>query len=178
MLYSVPDSIGQKRQPIDKSTHHPVVSHTTHSMGILGPTEPGRQQHHHSRVYVALGSNLGDRVGNLRKAVAALNEVCMCMRNVGPSSRVVRPDPRILTQTTQEGVGVIETTSGFYESKAQYVVDQPDFLNAVCRLRTPLDPPALLRELKRVERQLGRVPSIRCALCLQYRSKDGRFWLT
>lgn len=36
---------------------------------------PRRRQHTSSRVYVALGSNLGDRVGNLRRAVAALNEV-------------------------------------------------------------------------------------------------------
>lgn len=56
----------------------------------------------------------------------------------------------------------METTSGLYESKAQYVTDQPDFLNALCRVRTALDPPTLLRMLKRLERGLGRVPSRRC----------------
>ena len=73
----------------------------------------------------------------------------------------------MLCHNTQEGGGtVVETTSGLYESKAQYVTDQPDFLNALCRVRTALDPPALLAALKRLERQLGRVPSRRCVVLL------------
>lgn len=86
--------------------------------------------------------------------------VCVHPSITPPSSILTNDGP---TVHTQESVGAVETTSGLYESKAQYVENQPDFLNAVCRLRTRLDPPALLRELKRVERNLGRVPSIRYA---------------
>lgn len=120
------------------------------------------QHQHHSRVYVALGSNLGDRVGNLRRAVAALNEVrpppCL-----GAGS--IDSDRQPCIYLCIKGAGTVETTSGLYESKAQYVTEQPDFVNALCRLRTSLDPPALLRELKRLEVKLGRVPSRRCVSC-------------
>lgn len=50
-------------------------------------------------------------------------------------------------------------TSFLYESKAQYVTDQPDFCNAVCLLRTKLEPPSLLLRLQHIEKQLGRLPS-------------------
>lgn len=73
---------------------HPLIRPPTptHSMNALvGPGGARRHQHHTSRVYVALGSNLGDRVGNLRKAVAALNEVCVraCVRSPVDHSTVV-----------------------------------------------------------------------------------------
>ena len=38
-----------------------------------------------------------------------------------------------------------------------------DFANAVAIVRSPLDPPAMLRELKRVEREFGRRPGRRWA---------------
>lgn len=56
---------------------------------------------------------------------------------------------------------MLESTSGLYESKAQYVTDQPDFLNAVCRLRSKMEPEAMLQSLKKIEQELGRVPSKR-----------------
>ena len=118
-----------------------------------------RRRHKSSRVYVALGSNLGDRVGNLRKAVAALEEVracmlvCVCKWCMSCSRSHLDAHSSHSPPHTQEGLGTVETTSGFYESKAQYVTEQPDFLNALCRLRTPLEPPALLAELKRLKRE-------------------------
>ena len=83
-------------------------------------------------VYLALGSNLGDRRANLRAAVDRLGKLV-----------------------------VVEALSALYETEPAYVTDQPRFLNAALRGRTALDPPALLALLKRIERDLGRAPAAR-----------------
>jgi len=85
-----------------------------------------------SRVgYLGLGSNEGDRVGNLRAARDALG-----------------------------GHGVeVTACSSVYETAPQgQVLDQPDFLNACLRVHTALTPEELLDAAKAVERQLGRAP--------------------
>jgi 2-amino-4-hydroxy-6-hydroxymethyldihydropteridine diphosphokinase len=83
-------------------------------------------------VYLGLGSNLGDREENLRRAEAALA-------------------PAV----------VIQKRSSLHETEPQYVVDQPRFLNRVLRGVTELAPHALLAFLKQIESDLGRVPSKR-----------------
>ena len=83
-------------------------------------------------IYLSLGSNLGDRVGNLRAALTAL-----------------------------EGVAEIEKVSSLYETEPVGVVDQPAFLNLAVRGSTQLSPGELLEALKRIERDVGRVPSFR-----------------
>lgn len=55
-----------------------------------------------------------------------------------------------------QDVAEVERVSGFYETRAQYVSDQPDFLNAVCRVKTRLEPRPLLAALKDIEQRLGR----------------------
>lgn len=83
-------------------------------------------------VYLALGSNLGDRLAHLRSAVDALR--------------------------ADRGLRVIDV-SPIYESPAHRVTpaeDQPDFLNAVVKLSTTLDPHALLQRLHHIERMAGR----------------------
>ncbi|KAG5182407.1 Dihydropteroate synthase-like protein [Tribonema minus] len=80
--------------------------------------------------YIALGSNVGDRHGNLLRAYRELRS---------------------------RGIGNVVTTSGLYQTKPQYVADQPMFLNAALRLDTSLPPALLLRALKDVERDIGRV---------------------
>lgn len=60
-----------------------------------------------------------------------------------------------------EQIGRVEATSGLYQTQAQYVSDQPDFLNAVVRLRTGLEPHALLLQLKAIEKEIGRVATFR-----------------
>ncbi len=77
--------------------------------------------------YVALGSNLGDRVEHLRTAIAALR-----------------------------GLGSVEAISSFYETTPVGLVEQPDFLNAVAALRTGLSPQELMNALLRIEQQHGR----------------------
>ena len=79
-------------------------------------------------VYIALGSNLGDRAANLEAAISALP----------PAVDVSRRSP-------------------VYETDPEYVTDQPAFLNmAVCG-NTRLEPEHLLQRLKQIERDLGRV---------------------
>ncbi|MEZ4661944.1 MAG: 2-amino-4-hydroxy-6-hydroxymethyldihydropteridine diphosphokinase [Caldilineaceae bacterium] len=82
--------------------------------------------------YIALGSNLGDRAGNIHDALRALGEI-----------------------------GQVRDTSFLYETPPAYVVDQPEFLNAVCELETGLGPSELLAALKQIETKLGREKTVR-----------------
>jgi dihydropteroate synthase/2-amino-4-hydroxy-6-hydroxymethyldihydropteridine diphosphokinase len=84
------------------------------------------------RAYIALGSNLGARAGTIREAVR-----------------------RLASEFRLEG------TASLYEGPAAYVEDQPPFLNSVCAVRADCAPQALLAALKRIEGELGRVPSAR-----------------
>jgi 2-amino-4-hydroxy-6-hydroxymethyldihydropteridine diphosphokinase len=47
-------------------------------------------------------------------------------------------------------------TSFLYESPASYVTDQPNFVNAVCKISTNLEPLSLLAKLKEAEQSVGR----------------------
>ncbi len=80
--------------------------------------------------YLGLGSNVGDRRAALEAAVRAL-------------------EPR--------EVAVLASSSVFETQPVGELPDQPDFLNACLRVRTTLDPHALLDACKAVERELGRV---------------------
>lgn len=84
-------------------------------------------------VFLGLGGNLGDRAANLREARRRL---------------------------VQGGVE-IDRCSSLYETEPWGVADQPRFLNAVCRGHTEVDPEALLRLAKRIEAEMGRVPTVR-----------------
>ena len=79
--------------------------------------------------YVALGSNLGDKEANLRKALELLQE---------------------------RGVEVVKTSS-FICTEPYGVTDQPQFLNGVCEVRTSLEPFELLHTLLDIEQEMGRV---------------------
>ena len=67
--------------------------------------------------YLGLGANLGDRESNLSQAL------------------------RLLAESTE--VWVIKASS-LYETAPWGVVDQPDFLNCVAKVRTTLPPAPLL----------------------------------
>jgi 2-amino-4-hydroxy-6-hydroxymethyldihydropteridine diphosphokinase len=82
---------------------------------------------HETLVYLALGSNLGDRRANLVAAVAQLREQV-----------------------------AVEAISSLYETEPAYVLDQPRFLNAALCGRTTLAPIELLAFVKGIERALGR----------------------
>ncbi len=83
-------------------------------------------------IYLALGTNLGDREQNLRQALARLD----AQVKINARSRV-------------------------YETEPWGVTEQPRFLNMVVVGETELDAPALLQFLKTIERELGRTAGIR-----------------
>jgi 2-amino-4-hydroxy-6-hydroxymethyldihydropteridine diphosphokinase len=83
-------------------------------------------------IYLALGTNLGDRGANLRDAVERLRDAV-----------------------------AVECMSSVYETEPAYLLDQPRFLNMALRGHTALDPHALLIFLKRIERDMGRVAGAR-----------------
>jgi len=78
------------------------------------------------KAYIALGSNLGNREGNLRMALRGM-------------TRMAR----------------VEAVSSLYETEASGP-EQPPFYNAVCRIDTGLEPRSLLRFLKGLEEEIGR----------------------
>src|SRR5262249_19755400 len=83
-------------------------------------------------VYLGLGSNLGDRDANLRRALAEL-----------------RPTIRV------------ERVSSLYDTAPLLVTEQPRFHNLVCAGRTVLEPLKLLEAVKRIELLVGRRPGPR-----------------
>jgi len=81
-------------------------------------------------VYLALGSNMGNRLANLRAAI----------NNLTPQMSV-------------------KIKSSVYETPPWGFTAQPEFLNQVIMAETYLQPQALLSHLKRLETALGRTPS-------------------
>jgi 2-amino-4-hydroxy-6-hydroxymethyldihydropteridine diphosphokinase len=80
-------------------------------------------------VYIGLGSNLGNPVFQVSRALDALDTL--------PQTRVVR-------------------RSSLYRSAPVGYLDQPDFINAVVQLETELTPRALLDALLALEHENGR----------------------
>jgi len=56
-------------------------------------------------------------------------------------------------------LGAVEKISPIFETQPEGFKDQPNFLNGALLLKTPLPPEKLLRELKKIERELGRTPT-------------------
>jgi 2-amino-4-hydroxy-6-hydroxymethyldihydropteridine diphosphokinase len=85
-----------------------------------------------TRAHIGLGANLGDPVATLRAARREL-----------------------------DAHGNVVAVSSLYRTPAWGVTEQPAFVNAALALDTELAPHALLVALKALERELGRVASIR-----------------
>jgi len=83
-------------------------------------------------VFIALGTNIGDRLANLQAALMAL-------------------PPAI----------ELKSSSAIYETEPWGYANQPAFLNMVVRGETDLSPSDLLRYLKSQELSLGRTPGFR-----------------
>lgn len=81
-------------------------------------------------VYLALGTNLGDRLANLKQAISSLT-------------------PQL----------EVKAKSQVYETPPWGFEDQPKFLNQAVKATTYLDPEPLLKHLKRLEVALGRKES-------------------
>jgi 2-amino-4-hydroxy-6-hydroxymethyldihydropteridine diphosphokinase len=79
-------------------------------------------------IYIALGSNLGDKAKNMKEALGYLakKDITVCK------------------------------VSDFMETRPYGVTDQPDFLNAVAEVRTEKSPEELLQVLLQIEQEMGR----------------------
>lgn len=83
-----------------------------------------------THAYIALGSNLGDRVANIERACQELD---------------------------RDGLTVTRT-SALYETEPMYYADQDRFVNGVCEIRplASISPLQLLRQLQSIEQRMGR----------------------
>lgn len=86
--------------------------------------------------YLGLGSNLGNRKKNIKKALGYLAK-----------TRGIK----------------IEKTSRLYETEPIGGPPQGKFLNAAVRIKTSLSPQLLLKSIKKIENDLGRKESVRWA---------------
>ncbi|GAB4542248.1 MAG: 2-amino-4-hydroxy-6-hydroxymethyldihydropteridine diphosphokinase [Anaerolineales bacterium] len=82
-------------------------------------------------VYLALGSNMGDRAAHLKAAAG----------NLAPQM-------------------LLKAKSPMYETPPWGYTDQDPFLNQVVKVETYLEALPLLKHIKRLEKALGRTPSI------------------
>ena len=80
-----------------------------------------------SKVFIALGSNIGNLEDNLNTALEKLAKFAE-----------------------------IKKVSSFYTTKPQGFLDQADFLNGVCLVETEFSPQDLLKKLKEIEKEMGR----------------------
>lgn len=85
-----------------------------------------------AEVYIALGTNLGNRIANLHHAVEIISSKIILMK-----------------------------LSAIYETAPWGILDQPAFLNQTLYGRTHLSPQALLDFLKQSEIDLGRRPTVK-----------------
>uniref|UniRef100_A0A6B2L2Z0 Pterin-binding domain-containing protein n=1 Tax=Arcella intermedia TaxID=1963864 RepID=A0A6B2L2Z0_9EUKA len=76
---------------------------------------------------VALGSNLGVRSAHIETALSKMKQFATILK-----------------------------ISFLYETEPKYFLDQPRFLNCVCKIKTSLSSAQLLNELKRIETEIGR----------------------
>lgn len=78
--------------------------------------------------YIALGSNLGDRVAMIEQACREMD-----IRGIK-----------------------VKRTSSLWETEPMYVLDQDRFVNGACEVETELDPLPLLDALQDIEKSMGR----------------------
>jgi len=79
-------------------------------------------------VFIGLGSNLGDRGENLNHAI----------------------------NNIEERIGKVIATSAFYVTEPVGFESENQFLNAVCEVKTKLNPVEVLHTTQEIERQMGR----------------------
>ena len=90
-------------------------------------------RNHATKAYVSLGSNLGDRAGNLLLAVRGMMEAALCVTRL----------------------------SSIYETEPVSEIEQPPFLNMVAEVGNPLPTPEqVMARLLRIEYVLGRTREV------------------
>jgi 2-amino-4-hydroxy-6-hydroxymethyldihydropteridine diphosphokinase len=136
-------SVGRRFTQSSSTTTDSITSttrlKTTTSEAILSNDNQANIQYPH-RVYLAVGSNLGNRFQNIQTALQLLCQQPRKAENDNKSSNVVR----------------LMRTSFLYETAPMYVTNQPAFLNGAVEIQTSLSPIELLDRIKQVEQELGR----------------------
>ena len=82
-----------------------------------------------SFVYLSIGSNIGDRIGYIKKALVALSKL--------PKTKITK-------------------ISSLYETEPYGRKEQPWFVNIVVEMFTELSPVELFKKCKSIEAKLGR----------------------
>ncbi len=80
------------------------------------------------KVYFSLGSNLGDKEGNIREAIKKMEKL----------------------------IGAVEHQSAFYVTQPWGFLSEHSFVNAAACCLTPLKPREVLQLTQQIERELGR----------------------
>ena len=96
------------------------------------PAMPVHMDNRVHQVYLALGSNMGDRTANIAKALNLLQ-----------------------TSSDSSGSVCVKSTSRIYLSKPMYYIEQGDFLNACCHIETDMQPEALLQFTQKIQQELS-----------------------
>ena len=81
------------------------------------------------KVYLSLGTNLGNRKRNIREAIEKIGEL----------------------------IGVVERRSALYETKPWGFSSPNDFINACVLVETVLAPRQLLEATQQIEQEMGRI---------------------
>ena len=81
--------------------------------------------------------------------------------NVGTESEIIARFDAAAAAIGRLPGTTVDAGSGIYRSAPWGVTDQDPFLNTVIRVRTTVEPVELLVALKRIESDLGRVPTYR-----------------
>jgi 2-amino-4-hydroxy-6-hydroxymethyldihydropteridine diphosphokinase len=95
-----------------------------------------------AEVHLGLGSNLGNKAANLRAALRLLGRGQPSLSPSAPSTKLL-------------------AVSSLYRTAPVDYLDQDWFLNAAARIETQLSPRELLMQLLAIERELGRVRTVR-----------------
>tara|TARA_Y100000996_G_C22448475_1_gene612771 strand:+ start:490 stop:1041 length:552 start_codon:yes stop_codon:yes gene_type:complete len=86
----------------------------------------------HKAVYLGIGSNVGNRINNINHACYLLSNFCSIYR-----------------------------ISNFYETNSWPNENFPKYLNIILKCKTKLNPFLLIKKLKKIEKQLGRLKTIK-----------------
>ena len=97
-------------------------------------------------VYLGLGSNLGDKRANIKRAIEKIGEL----------------------------VGEVIRQSAFYETEPWGFQSENLFVNAVVKVMTTLTPMELLRTTQQIERELGRKSKSKSKKCQVSEDTEGK----
>lgn len=86
------------------------------------------------KLYLGLGSNLGDREANIRRALTLIDE----------------------------RLGSVYRVSSFIETEPVGFCSNHRFINVVCLVHTMMSPISCLRETQKIEQELGRIQKSIC----------------